>query len=68
LAITGERKNIFWGIAYLQNDYIKHYEVLRIEGGFALLYLKELAEPMPSDVVRNLADGGNQSLGKVGIS
>jgi hypothetical protein len=47
---------------------ISSVKVLRIEGGFALLYPKELAEPMPSDVVKNLADGGNQSLGKVGIS
>jgi len=42
-------------IAKLENEYIKHYEVLGVEGGFALLYPKELAEPMPPEAVRNLA-------------
>lgn len=42
-------------IAKLQNDYLKHHEVLGVEGGFALLYPKELAEPMPPEAVRNLA-------------
>lgn len=42
-------------IAKLHNDYLKHHEVLGVEGGFALLYPKELAEPMPPEAVRNLA-------------
>jgi len=42
-------------IAKIENDYIKHYEVLGIVGGFALLYPKELTEPMPEETVRDLA-------------
>lgn len=42
-------------IAKLQNEYIRHYDILGVEGGFALLYPKELAEPMPPEAVRTLA-------------
>ena len=42
-------------IAKIENDYIKYHELLGIRGGFALLYPKELAEPMPQEIVRDLA-------------
>jgi type I restriction-modification system DNA methylase subunit len=40
-------------IAKVQNDYLKHYKVLGIKGGFAILYPEELARPMPIEVVRD---------------
>lgn len=42
-------------IAKVQNDYLKHHRVLGINGGFAILYPKELARPMPVDALRDTA-------------
>lgn len=42
-------------IAKVQNDYLKHYKLLGIHGGFAVLYPKELTGPMPLDVIKKVA-------------
>ncbi|MDW8021191.1 MAG: N-6 DNA methylase [Nitrososphaerota archaeon] len=42
-------------IAKVQNDYLKHYKILGIRGGFAVLYPRDLARPMPIDAVKEMA-------------
>jgi hypothetical protein len=41
-------------IAKVQNDYLKHYKILGIKGGFALLYPEELKKPMPPEKLKAL--------------
>jgi type I restriction-modification system DNA methylase subunit len=48
-------RDLIVAIAKVQNDYLKHYKVLGIKGGFAILYAEELARPMPIEAVRDLA-------------
>ena len=38
-------------ISKVQNDYLNFYDVLGIKGGFAILYPKTLARPMPAEVL-----------------
>ena len=48
-------RDLIMAIAKVQNDYLKHYKVLGIKGGFAILYPEQLSQPMPVDVVKDLA-------------
>ena len=42
-------------ISKVQNDYLNFYDVLGIKGGFAILYPKSLAQPMPDEVLKKAA-------------
>ncbi len=48
-------RDLVQAIAKVQNDYLKHYRVLGIKGGFAILYPEELTQPMPVEAVGSLA-------------
>lgn len=41
-------------IGKIQNDYLKYYKILGINGGFALLYPEELKKPMPPEKLKAL--------------
>jgi hypothetical protein len=49
-------------IAKIQNDYLKHAKLLGLNGGFAILYPQELAQPMPVEALRKLVDEGQFKL------
>ncbi len=48
-------RDLFSAIAKVQNDYLKHHELLNIKGGFAILYPEVLSNPMEADAVKDLA-------------
>ena len=48
-------RDLIVAIAKVQNEYLKHHSILNIKGGFAILYPEELSNPMPIDVVQDLA-------------
>ncbi|MEM3713304.1 MAG: hypothetical protein QXR97_07200, partial [Thermoproteota archaeon] len=48
-------RDLVQAVAKVQNDYLKHYRVLGLKGGFAILYPEELTQPMPVEAVGNLA-------------
>lgn len=48
-------KDLIKAIAKVQNDYLKHYKILSIKGGFAILYPDELSEHMSIEVVKDLS-------------
>ncbi|MEM2099958.1 MAG: N-6 DNA methylase [Thermoproteota archaeon] len=48
-------RDLVQAVAKVQNDYLKHYRVLGLKGGFAILYPEELTQPMPPEAVGNLA-------------
>lgn len=48
-------RDFLTAIAKVQNDYLKHYKLLNVKGGFAILYPDQLANPMHPEVVKDLA-------------
>jgi hypothetical protein len=48
-------RDLINAVAKVQNDYLKHYRILGIKGGFAVLYPEQLTEPMPTETVKALA-------------
>lgn len=48
-------RDLITAISKVQNDYLKYHSVLNIKGGFAILYPDELSNPMPVEVVQELA-------------
>ncbi|MEM3448690.1 MAG: hypothetical protein QXP38_07410, partial [Nitrososphaerota archaeon] len=38
-------RDLVQAVAKVQNDYLKHYRVLGLKGGFAILYPEELTQP-----------------------
>jgi hypothetical protein len=48
-------RDLLVAIAKVENDYLKHYKMLGIRGGFAILYPHQLSVPMPAEEVRNTA-------------
>lgn len=47
-------RDLIKAIAKVQNDYLKHHEVLNIRGGFAILYPHQLSKPMPESKIREV--------------
>lgn len=45
-------KKLIEAIAKIQNDYLKHYKILGIRGGFAVLYPEELSKSIPIEVLK----------------
>jgi len=56
-----EREHI-QAIAKIENSYLKYHKILRIKGGFAVLYSPELSEPMSSEALSILATNSKYKL------
>jgi len=48
-------RDMLKAVAKIQNDYLKFSDIIGINGGFAIVYPRELSEPMPEDSLKDLA-------------